>query len=255
MISIKKLLFLVSIFSCKLVAIAQSTDKIESHRIVNLQFLYNYQMPGGDWANRFDDNHAVGVGVLFKPQNNWIVSAECNFLYGNNTKENGILYNLTNSSGIINDNGGNPADIIAGLRGWSACAKIGKLIAINPANKNHGILIQLGCGFLQHKINYNITNNNVAMLNENYIKGYDRLSNGWSVNEFVGYFFQSENRFINFYFGIDFTQAFTYNKREFNYDQLKFDKEQHQDNIIAFRFGWMIPLYLNNKGKDEFQFK
>jgi hypothetical protein len=81
------------------------------------------------------------------------------------------------------------------------------------------------------------------------------LSSGLSINEFVGYFHQSQNRLINFYIGVEFMQAQTYNRRGYNYDQMSYDSYKKSDFSTSFRFGWMIPIYLNTKEEDEFQFK
>jgi hypothetical protein len=93
-----------------------------------------------------------------------------------------------------------------------------------------------------------------VQLSNEYQKGYDRMHGGFALNQFVGYHFQSESRLVNFFIGVDFTQAFTKNFREFNYDTQQFDLGSKQDNIVALRFGWMIPIYLSNKN-DEFIFK
>jgi hypothetical protein len=50
-------------------------------------------------------------------------------------------------------------------------------------------------------------------------------------------------------------QAQTYNRRGYNYDQMSYDSYKKSDFSTSFRFGWMIPIYLNTKEEDEFQFK
>jgi hypothetical protein len=50
-------------------------------------------------------------------------------------------------------------------------------------------------------------------------------------------------------------QAQTVNRRGFNYDEMKEDKGIKLDQSISFRFGWMIPIYMNTKDENEFQFK
>lgn len=247
--------FLFSIFIL-LLPVALLRAQGDNNRILNIQFLYNYQTPGGDWARRFDTNHGMGVGLLYKPESNWIVSAEWNYLFGTEVKETSVLYYLTNSSGMVNDNSGAPADLVWGMRGWSTFFKAGKLFPLFPgSSKNHGVLLQAGAGYFSHRINFSLPQNNVASLSEDYIKGYDRLSAGYAFNGFAGYYFHSRNRFINFYAGVDFSRAFTTSLRGYNYDRMAADTKTYTDDIFALRLGWMIPLYLSGRSDDEFHFE
>jgi hypothetical protein len=141
------------------------------------------------------------------------------------------------------------------MRGFTSYVGVGRLFAINKRNMNTGFMVKGSLGFIQHKINFVSQERNIPQLDENYAKGYDRLSSGLSINEFVGYFHQSQNRLINFYIGVEFMQAQTYNRRGYNYDQMSYDSYKKSDFSTSFRFGWMIPIYLNTKEEDEFQFK
>jgi hypothetical protein len=100
-----------------------------------------------------------------------------------------------------------------------------------------------------------VAQNNVPSLTDDLKKGYDRLSMGFATTQFIGYYFQSKNRRINFYLGLDIMEAFTQNKRGFNYDQMAFDNGQHTDLFYGPRIGWMIPIYLTTKDQDEFYYR
>ena len=226
-----------------------------SNRIFNLQFLLNKQYPGGDMAKSFGNHNALGFGGLYKTKNNWILSGEGNYLFGNDIKQLNILDNLVNGSGYISNVNGSPANYSVNMRGYSFLLKGGRLFTFSQLKRNQGILVQTGIGFLQYKINFQTQNNDVPQLNEEYFKGYDRLHNGISFNQFVGYYYHSSNRLINFYVGVDFTEAFTKNRRGFLYDQKAFDTADKRDYILGLRFGWMIPIYLHAKNEDEFNFR
>jgi hypothetical protein len=226
-----------------------------SNKIFSFQFLLNLQSPGGDMAKTFGNHASIGFGGMLKGKKNWVYAAEGNYLFGGELKNLSIFDQLTNEAGYIPNNTGTPANYSVGLRGISFFIKAGRVFSFNRFRKNNGILYQSGIGFLQHKINIQTYQNEVPPLNENYVLGYDRLTNGFALNQFLGYQFYSQNRFINFYAGLDFTMAFTQNRRGFNYDSRQFDPLNKTDYLIAFRAGWLIPIYLHTKNEDEFQFR
>jgi hypothetical protein len=253
----QKLLFLGILFFLKpSLGSSQTRDKyLFSNKIFNLQFLYNYHRLGGDYAKTFGDYSSVGFGGMLKTKNNWVLSGEGNFLFGSDIRATSILDQLVTSGGYISSASGNPGNYKVNMRGLSFYLQGGRVFAWNKKNMNSGILLKGGIGFLQHKIGINLNEKNIPQLDENYAKGYDRLSNGVSFNQFIGYNHQSVNRLINFYAGIEFMQAQTVNRRGFNYDEMKVDKGVKLDQSISFRFGWMIPIYMNTKDENEFQFK
>ncbi len=58
---------------------------------------YSYQLPGGDMADRFGNNSSLGGGFLWKTNQNWIIGAEFNFLFGGDVKvADQIMGNLKN---------------------------------------------------------------------------------------------------------------------------------------------------------------
>jgi hypothetical protein len=92
----------------------------------------------------------------------------------------------------------------------------------------------------------------IAALSGELVRGYDRLSGGPSLTQFVGYLFLSQRRMVNFYFGVEFYEAFTRSYRQLNYDTGLRDTKQRTDILTGFRFGWLLPLY--KKRPDEYYF-
>ena len=72
------------------------------------------------------------------------------------------------------------------------------------------------------------------------------------MNEFIGYVHFGKRKLINFYLGFDFTQAWTKNKRGYNYDEMQKDQQIHFDTMTGFRIGWMVTLY--RRAPDEFYY-
>lgn len=46
-------------------------------------------------------------------------------------------------------------------------------------------------------------------------------------------------------------QAITYNRRKYNYDEMQYDLNSHNDNYYGIKFGWIIPRYLKTKNSDD----
>ena len=102
---------------------------------------------------------------------------------------------------------------------------------------------------LQHKIRIEGA---APQLMGEYKKGYDRLSNGLALGEFIGYVHLGKNHFINFFAGFEIIEAFTKNRRSFNIDTIEKDDTKRLDILSGFKFGWIIPLYRRNA--DEFYY-
>lgn len=206
-------------------------------------------------VDRFGTTGSLGGSLTLKTRKNWIFGIDYGFLFGKNVKEHEILDNLMTSGGFIIDEFGEPAQIDMFERGHTLFLKGGKVIPkmwgdfkLGP-NDNSGLMLLGGIGYLQHRIQ--ITGK-TPQLTDPYLKGYDRLTNGIAVSEFVGYLFLGNKKMLNFYFGMEFIQAWTMNKRGYNFDQMAEDTEQRLDMLSGIKIGWILPLY--KKVSDEFYY-
>jgi hypothetical protein len=121
---------------------------------------------------------------------------------------------------------------------------VGILFAVTGNNQNCGILLTLEPGFIQHKLKITTSSaNNVPQIEGDYAKGYDKLHNGFSLSEFLGYMYMGNKRLVSFYAGFEFTQAFTKCRRDYDFKSRTRDTEQKYDFFYSIRVGWLIPLY------------
>jgi hypothetical protein len=104
-------------------------------------------------------------------------------------------------------------------------------------------MIKLGVGFVSHRMDVVVQDNTALQVSEDYGKGYDRLTTGVGLNQFIGYMYLGDSRIWNFYAGLDFSQAWTKNRRDMNFDTREKDNSQHFDTFFGFKVGWVIPLY------------
>lgn len=204
---------------------------------------FGYQFPGGDLKKRYGANYMIGGGSIYKFKNNWLIGGEINYLFGPNLRETGILDSLKTSKGYLIDGNGGQAEIYVSERGFNFFGKLGKTFPCFGSNKNSGIIVSLGAGFLQHNIRLDSPQNITPQISEEYEKGYDRLTNGFSIQEFIGFQYFGKYRLISFNIGIEFIQAWTQSRRSFDYDLRRRDTQKRFDTLTGVRFTWLIPLY------------
>ena len=138
-------------------------------------------------------------------------------------------------------------------RGLQFNVLAGKLFPLPGKNKRSGIRTTVGVGFLQHKIRLQQDpDSKVFQFVGAYQEGYDRLTNGLSISEFIGYQHLSNNRGVNFFFGFEFTQAFTQNRRNFNFNEMRKDDSKRTDLLIGFKVGWTLPFYIGEEADEIF---
>ncbi len=212
---------------------------------------FSGQIPGGDLSKRFGPNLNIGGSFMIKTKHNWLLGLESNYCFGRNVKEN-VLTQLKNSDGFIVDNEGFPADIRVTERGFGIHLSGGKIFKFLSANPNSGLMVNVGAGYLQSKIKLYDAQQRIAAVKGDLAHGYDRLSGGVSFTQFVGYMFLSDNRLLNFYFGVEGYEAFTQSIRKLNYDTGLPDTQKRLDMLFGLRFGWILPLY--KKTPNEFYY-
>ena len=131
----------------------------------------------------------------------------------------------------------------------------GKLIPLGSFERNSGLLITGGLGFMQHKLKFTFQRTVLPQLENNYYKGYDRLTNGLMVRGFFGYQRIDPKGRMNFYAGMELLNGFTKNRRSYNYDTRKADTELRNDMLLGLKIGIMISLSGrqagNKKGEEE----
>lgn len=222
---------------------AQSSVSDSSISMFMIAPSYALQFPGGDMADRFGINNNVGLSFIWKRSSGWMFSLQGSFLFGNTIDEPGLFSMLTTSDGFIIGSDGLFADIRSFERGYYGVLSAGKLFPFKKPNPNSGLYVLLGAGYMQHWIRIEDKKNAVPSLQDDYLKGYDRLSGGLMIQESAGYLMTSNNRLVNFYVGVEMIQAFTRGMREYNFDQERPYTDQRLDLLFGLRVSWFMPLY------------
>ena len=62
----------------------ENSDKPFANKILNFQFSYTYNEPGGDLLRRFGAFHGAGGGLLLKTKRNFVYAADATYYFGEN---------------------------------------------------------------------------------------------------------------------------------------------------------------------------
>ncbi len=213
---------------------------------------YAFQNPASDMADRFGYNFNLGLHteVMLK-KSNLIFGLSGDILFGNEVKED-VLESLRTPEGDIIGNNRLIADVSLRERGFNISGYTGILIPLLKRNRRSGIRVTLGAGLLQHKVRIQDNQNTIVQITGEYIKGYDRLSNGLSLTQFIGYQHLDRKRLVNFYVGVEFVEGFTENRRTYNFDIMGHDDTQRRDILVGIRLGWSVPLYIGEDAEEIF---
>ena len=215
-----------------------------------LDLTYKLQFPGFDMIKRFGNNSALGGEILFKNKKNFVFGVNGYFMWGKNVKETGILDSLKGSTGEIIDQNGQFSVIGFEQRGMSTGLVLGKVFSFNK-NKNSGIQINIGAGYLNHYIRI-FAPKTVPQLNNEMKKGYDRYTSGPYISQYIGYRFIDPIKRLNFSLGFEFIEGFTHSRRSFNYDTQTADNKNRLDLLSGLKLSLTIPLYLKKASEEEF---
>jgi len=238
-------------FACQNLSAQKKEDtKPPSFFLINMA--YSIQFPGGDLGDRYGQSNTVGLGLEILNSKKIIFGLSGDFLFGTKVKED-VLATLRNSDGSIYGNNRSFSAIKLTERGWNVNLLLGKLWNINPKQPTSGIRTTIGAGILQHKIRIQQDPQSfVPQTQGEYGKGYDRLTNGFALTEFIGYQMISNNRRLNFIAGIELVQGFTKNRRDINFDTRMKDDEGKLDLLFGIKFGWTLPFQTGGRDREIF---
>lgn len=225
-------------------SLAQSTVKDSSISMWLVTPSFAFQLPAGDLSQRFGSSALAGLSVTYKAKSKIMFSLDGGFIFGNKIKEPNLFNYLATNQGYVIGSDGLYANIQLNERGYYATLSAGYLFAVKKPNPNSGFVVQAGAGFIQHKIKIVDKKNSVPSLQDEYAKGYDRLTNGLVLRQYAGYMYIGTKRLVNFCAGIELLEGITQDRRDYNFDsEGPSDKSTRLDILLGFKLGWIIPLY------------
>ena len=213
-------------------------------------FTYNFTM--ADLRKEFGNNLSIGTDISLKTKSNW--SIDFGFKYYFNGKVNSEILDSTfkylrpNSTFFISNSGAATGEIAVEFRAISFHLQGGKIIPVSKRFQNSGIWLKIGVGVMQHYlyIKNPEDKNFVPALKPEYKKGYDRLTLGFSLNQFVGYMHLTKKNLLCFYGGVELYEIFAHRQREYDFNLMRKDDAKLFESLIGLKVGWIIPLYKHN---------
>ncbi|MBK9336412.1 MAG: hypothetical protein IPM98_07410 [Lewinellaceae bacterium] len=197
--------------------------------------------PGANFADRFGTTGSVGGGLEWIAAGNFLLGAEAHYSFGNTVKEDPLVLLRTPEGDIIGNNQ-LLAEVDLRARGLYVGGAIGKLFPIG--NRRSGIRLTLGAGVQQHRIRIQDNANSVAQVSGDYVKGYDRLTGGLALSQFVGWQHLGANRRSNWFLGFEFSQGFTKSLRDWDFAEMRKLEGNRTDIRFGIRLGWTLPFYI-----------
>lgn len=245
----QKLLLLIFAVNLSFACIAQTQpdtkkiEKVSKSKAVLAHFTLGGHLPGGDFADRFGLNGALGAGTEFITSNNWAFGLEGAFIFGSKVKEDPLSILRTPSGDII----GNDRAIATTRyqeRGLYLGATIGKLIPFGE--KRSGLRFTLGGGWTQHRIRIFDDTRTVVQIKGDYKKGYDRFCGGPALQQFIGWQHLGYGRANSWLVGFEFNQGFTQTLRDWDFTEMRKLEGNRLDLRFGLRIAWTLPFYTGN---------
>ncbi len=196
---------------------------------------------GGDLADRFGRDNSIGLGADWLTENNLLIGLEGQYFFGNQVKEDPLAI-LRTAEGDLIGKDQFLASVPLRQRGWYAGALIGKLFPFHDSRS--GLRVTLGAGITRHKIRVQDDQSVMTQLTGNYANGYDRLTGGLALQQFVGWQHLAKNRRANWMIGFDFNQGFTNTLRDWDFTERRKLDGKRIDLRFGIKASWTIPFYI-----------
>ncbi len=208
-----------------------------------IAFNGSFDIPGANMAKDFGLSARLGPAVYYKTENNWMFGFKTDFIFGSDIKTDSLLINVRDRYGSFLTASGTRIGIGIYERGYMMALEAGKIVALSESRPDNGILFLTSGGFIQHKIDIYDADSQIPQLRGDYLKGYDRLTNGLFIEEYVGYVYFSKRSVFNFHIGLDAMCGFTQDRRDYLFDVMRTDNAQRIDILFGVRGGIYIPVF------------
>lgn len=210
---------------------------------------YAGQLPGGDLRQDYNRNFNVGFGVQYLTSQRWLMGATTGFLFGADP-ETDVLGHMRTAEGEIISEERSFAVVLEEGRGFTMGLMVGKIFPFKKGQTS-GLRVTLSPGILQHRIRIEDRSGGLPQLAGDYAKGYDRLTNGFALTEFIGYQHFGEDGLINFFAGLEFTQGWTRNRRSWDFYTNTALDAPRLDLLTGIRVGWSLLLVHDSYDTDQ----
>ena len=208
--------------------------------LIGTHLTFGVHLPFGDMADRFGLDGDFGGTAEYMTAGNFLFGVEGSYFFGADVKEDPLSILRTPEGDIIGNNR-LVASVALRERGFYVGGMAGKLFVLN--GKRSGIRFTFGAGVLRHRIRIQDDNSSVTQLTGDYKKGYDRLTGGLALNQFLGWQHLAANRRSNWMIGFEFNEGFTQTLRDWDFTERRKLDGKRLDLRIGIRVAWTLPFY------------
>lgn len=220
--------------------------------IVTMAGSFSYVSPLGIYSERFGPGGVFNFQVEYmRWPDNWIIGLEGQYGFGGRVKEN-VLAFLQDRDGFIVGRDLQLAHVVQQQRMMGICLYMGRLFPLSEKNQRSGVRFTVGAGYLQHWIKVMDELRVLSQIEGRYRYGYDRMTSGLQLNQFLGYQYISLNRLINVHIGVESMQGFTRSRRAYDFQTMRTDDRRRFDGTIGLRAGIAITLFTGTPARDIF---
>jgi hypothetical protein len=221
---------------------------------------FSYHFVMADLKKEFGNNFSIGTDICLKTKSNWSIDFGFKYYFAGNVRaeiiDSSFKYiraggKFVPQSGAISSD----SEVDFDFRGISFHLQAGKVFPVSNQFRNSGIVVKMGVGVMQHYLFINHSQETpIPALAKEYRKGYDRLTLGFSLNQFIGYMHLTKKNLFCLYGGVEFYEIFAQTQREYDFNLMRKDDAKLFESLIGIKIGWIIPLY-KHKPYTEYEFR
>ena len=238
--------------------IGQTQDS--TRREILFPFTGGTQTPIGDLSSQYGNFLDATLGIDYKTTKRFTFGFGFDYLFEAPLNDVSMFEDLANDYNQFIGIDGTPVYPRVKGRGFKLEMKFGKIFPITRQNQNSGIWLSYALGYLQHKVRIGGDLGLFPMLQDPYVKGYDRLSGGINHSIFIGYLYlppllqrnisdiPTYSNIFGLYAGIEINNAQTKSLRSFDFASQVTPTKTNIDQLIGLKVGWIFTL--NNKKAD-----
>ena len=204
---------------------------------------FSFDWPQQDLADRFGVSNTMGLHLEhFWGGRQIFAGVQGHYGFGSEVYED-VLSNLRTPSGDIIGNNGTIASVFLRERYWYTGAYAGKTFGFIGQEQRSGLRLAVGGGVWQHWIRVQDDTNSAAQIAGDYVRGYDRMTNGPAVYASVGYQHFSSNGLINLHVSFEVLKGFLTHRRAWNFAENTPGGEEREDMLMGIRVAWALPFF------------
>jgi hypothetical protein len=232
--------------------ITKKDVKVESHmgrarygHVVMLGF--GFGMPGGELRNRFGNHLHATAGYNLVFPSHWTLGVEASYGFGRNVKQD-PLSSLRDANGdiIAKDGSLSTTDITESVT-MLPTVKFGRVFVLKKRVKTpdweHGLLVNVGYSWIQYKYGLNNVSRDVAQLDGDRKKGYDRLASGPGGLAELTYFLQSPKGSYGVFFKGQYYYGVSQSRRVYDYNYQRATTGVMPVSALILQIGFALTFY------------